>query len=91
MTIVFIRPITLTNHKTFAIRGVYIYRKDYLHYFSNPRFFETPDNSNQKSFPFLSQTLHPYPRLLKQIFVSLDRDSTVLRNSMMRVWMGVPR
>ena len=58
MTIVFIRPITLTNHKTFAISGVYIYRKDY---FSNPRFFETPDNSNQKSFPFLSQTLRPYP------------------------------
>jgi len=25
--------------------------------FSNPQFFEPPDNSNQKSFPLLSQTL----------------------------------
>ena len=25
--------------------------------FSNPHFFEPPDNSNQKSFPLLSQTL----------------------------------
>ena len=49
--------------------------------FSNPRFFETRDNSNKKSFSFLSQTLHLYPQSLEPIFVSLggsrNQDSTV--------------
>ena len=45
--------------------------------FSNPRFFEPPDNSNQKSFPLLSRTLKFYPpisrtpRFFEPIFVSL--------------------
>ena len=29
------------------------------------RFFETPDHSNQKSFSFVSQTLHFYVRFFK--------------------------
>ena len=33
--------------------------------FPNPHFFEPPDNSNQKSFPLLSQTLQFYPRFLE--------------------------
>ena len=33
--------------------------------FSNPRFFEPPDNSNQKLFPLLSRTLQFYPRFLE--------------------------
>ena len=51
--------------------------------FSNPQFFEPPDNSNQKSFPHLSQTLQFYPRFLEAICVSpggsRNRDSTVSR------------
>ena len=59
--------------------------------FSNPRFFETPDNSNQTRFLPLSNTtslpsISQISRFLEPIFVSLrgsrNRDSTVILTSL---------
>ena len=71
--------------------GPFLPRRIFIHVllnpdFSNPRFFELPDNSNQKLFPLLSRTLQFYPRFLELPISwtnlrspggSRNRDSTV--------------
>ena len=49
--------------------------------FSNPQFFDTPYNSNQKWFPYLQSNTVIFPPTFRPIIVSLggsrNRDSTV--------------